>query len=467
MVGSAPPGAAVRPTRTARALALSAVFLVVGAFLTACGERRLGWAVVLWAPPPSTGGSVLSISDESEIQDVYLYTEADTVHELDRWRVRLFTDQEQAAAFAAAFSGLVNTFGYATRDELPVRQAADPGSPRLYRLREGEAVKIIAREDGPVTVGDYTNFWYQVLTHDGTEGFTFGEFLPLFDTDGDPQAEVDHMVSEDSGLERITGVAWRPQYYADMLARRRIDLTRLDDAYGFTIVPAGDTPSSEGAAVASVGADVADGAGGAAHIRLPELDLTFAYERIDRIGEGVFVLQGSGVRIRAESDWSIAVSFQHERRLQTQKFVALDAKVDDLIAAERERRNRIYESLRESGAALQSSAYGEVLLEPERRFRWSGFERLVPGVIPADAAGTGTITLRLHLARALRAEYSGALTMTFDRSGEAGPPASVDFVYARDDDGIRMVLAGEVDEEQLLVQGAAATPLVIYFRFAS
>ena len=179
------------------------------------------------------------------------------------------------------------------------------------------------------------------------------------------------------------------------------------------------------------------------------------------------MLQGSGVRIRAESDWSIAVSFQHERRLQTQKFVALDAKVDDLIAAERERRNRIYESLRESGAALQSSAYGEVLLEPERRFRWSGFERLVPGVIPADAAGTGTITLRLHLARALRAEYSGALTMAFDRSGEAGPPASVDFVYARDDEGIRMVLAGEVDEEQLLVQGAAATPLVIYFRFAS
>ena len=141
--------------------------------------------------------------------------------------------------------------------------------------------------------------------------------------------------------------------------------------------------------------------------------------------------------------------------------------MDDLIAAERERRDRIYESLRESGAALQSSAYGEVLLEPERRFRWSGFERLVPGVIPADAAGTGTIEFRLHLARALRAQYSGALTMAFDRGGGAGPPASVDFVYARENEGIRLVLAGDIDEEQLLVQGAAATPLVIYFRFAS
>ena len=129
------------------------------------------------------------------------------------------------------------------------------------------------------------------------------------------------------------------------------------------------------------------------------------------------------------------VSFQYEGRLQTQKFVVLDADVQDLIAAERERRDRIYEALRESGPTLRSSAYGEVLLEPSQRFRWSGFERLVPGVIPADAAGTGTVTLRLHLSRPLRAEYSGALTMAFDRGGEAAPPAAVTFVYARDEEG--------------------------------
>ena len=453
-------GLAARRTRTARALVLIALLPVIVALLTACEERRVGWGVVLWAPQPGIDGSVLSISGESELQDVYRYTDAETVREIARWRVRLFTDRQQAEAFASSYRDLVHTFGYAARNGLPIREAADARSALLYRLREGEAVKIIGRGEGPVTVGDYSNFWYRVLTADGTQGFTFGEFLLLFETGEDPQAAADRLLGEEAELERITGVAWRPQYYADMLLRRRIDLTRLNDTYGFTVEPGSRT-------VPTAGEVLPQGAGGLARMRLPELDLAFAFDRIDRIGEEVFVLHGSGVRIVSETEWSIMVSFQHEGRLQTRKFVVLDADVQDLIAAERERRDRIYEALRESGPTLRSSAYGEVLLEPSQRFRWSGFERLVPGVIPADAAGTGTVTLRLHLSRPLRAEYSGALTMAFDRGGEAAPPAAVTFVYARDEEGIRMALAGDVDEEQLLVLGTAAPPLVIYFRFAS
>ena len=459
MDGPAPPGMAARRTRTARALAPIALLAAIVALLTACQERRVGWGVVLWAPQEGIDGSVLSISGESDIQDVYRYTDAETVREIARWRVRLFTDRQQAEAFAVSYRDLVHTFGYAARNGLPIREAADARSALLYRLREGEAVKIIGRGEGPVTVGDYRNFWYQVLTADGTQGFTFGEFLLLFETGEDPQAAADRLLGEEAELERITGVAWRPQYYADMLLRRRIDLTRLNDTYGFTVEPGSRT-------VPTAGEVPPQGAGGLARMRLPELDLAFAFDRIDRIGEEVFVLHGSGVRIVSETEWSIMVSFQYEGRLQTQKFVVLDADVQDLIAAERERRDRIYEALRESGPTLRSSAYGEVLLEPSQRFRWSGFERLVPGVIPADAAGTGTVTLRLHLSRPLRAEYSGALTMAFDRGGEAAPPAAVTFVYARDEEGIRMALAGDVDEEQLLVLGTAAPPLVIYFRFA-
>ena len=461
MDGSAPSGMAAGHTRTARPFALIALLPAIVALLAACGERRVGWGVVLWGPQRGIDGSVLPISGESEIQDVYRYTDGEAVHELARWRVRLFSDRQHAEEFAAAYRDLTDTFGYAARNGLPIREAADARSAQLYRLREGEAVKIIGREERPSTVGDYTNFWYQVLSADGTLGFTFGEFLPLFETGEDPQAEADRLLGEEVQLDRITGVAWRPQYYADMLVRRRIDLTRLNDTYGFTI-------ESGGPAIPTAGEKILpQGAGGLARMRLPELDLAFAFDRIDRIGEQIFVLHGSGVRIVSESEWSIMVSFPHEGRLQTQKFVVLDADVEDLIAAERARRNRIYESLRERGPALRSSAYGEVLLEADRRFRWSGFERLVPGVIPPDAVGTGTVTLRLHLSRPLRAEYSGALTMAFDRGGEGGPQASVDFVYARDEEGIRMALAGDVDEEQLLVMGTAVPPLVIYFRFAS
>lgn len=464
-MGQAAPPEAVRRARTARRAAPIAV-LAVAAVFTACGDRRLGWGVVLWAPQPGIGGSVLSISDESDIRDVYRYAEADAAGELARWRVRLFADREQAAEFAAAFSGLVNTFGYAARNGLPVREAADAGARQLYRLREGEAVKIVARQAEPVTVGSFTNFWYQVLTTDGTQGFTFGEFLPLFDTEEDPQAEADRLSRKDSPWNRIAAAAWRPRYYADMLASGRVDLRRVTAGYGFTIQPSGQPPDQPSDQAASAGADPAAGAGGTARLRLPDADLTFAYDRVDRVGDDVFVLQGGGVRIVAENDRSIAVSFRYRDRPRTERFVVLDTPVEDLIAAEQARRDRIYDALRADGPALRSDAYGEVSLEPERRFRWSGFQRLVPGVVPADAPGTGAVELHLHLPAALRAEYSGVLTLAFDRGDRSRRPTRVTFLYARDDTGIRLVPAGGVDEERLLVTGAAAAPLVIYFRFA-
>lgn len=459
---AAPPAAAVRRARAARRVAPIAV-LAVAAVFTACGDRRLGWGVVLWAPQPGLGGSVLSISDESDLRDVYRYAQADEAGELARWRVRLFADREQAAAFAAAFSGLVDTFGYAARNGLPVREAADVGARQLYRLREGEAVKIVARQAETVTVGSYTNFWYQVLTADGTQGFTFGEFLPLFDTAGDPQAEADRLSRQDSPWDRIAAAAWRPRYYADMLASGRVDLRRVTADYGFTIQPA-DQPA--GQPPDDAGSDPAAGAGGAARLRLPDADLTFAYDRVDRVGDDVFVLQGGGVRIVAESDRAIAVSFRYRDRPRTERFVVIDTPVEDLIAAEQARRDRIYAALRAGGPALRSDAYGEVVLEPERRFRWSGFQRLVPDVVPADAPGTGAVELHLHLPAALRAEYAGVLTLAFDRGDRSGPPARVPFLYARDDAGLRLVPAGGVDDGRLLVTGAAAAPLVIYFRFA-
>lgn len=451
-----------RRARTAHRAAPIAVLAAAAAVLTACGDRRLGWGVVLWAPQPGIGGSVLSINDESDLRGVYRYAlsgpdGADVSGELARWRVRLFTDREQAADFAAAFSGLVDTFGYAARSGLPVRSAADAGAAQIYRLREGEAVKIVAREAEPAAVGPYTNFWYQVLTSDGTAGFTYGEFLPLFDTQGDPQAEADRLRRQDSPWDRIAAAAWRPRYYAGMLASGRVDLRRIDPAYGFAVDPDGQA-AADGAG--------ADGVGGTARVRLPDVDAAFAYRRVDRVGEGVFVLQGAGIRIAVETDRSIAVSFRDRGRQRTERFVMLATPVDDVIAAERARRDRIYDALRADGPALRSDAYGQLVLEPARRFRWSGFERLVPAVVPADAPGTGAVELHLHLPAALRADYAGALTLTFDRGDRSMPPAAVTFLYSRDDAGLRLAPAGGVDDDRLLVTGVAAAPLVIYFRFA-
>ena len=440
------------------------IVLVTGltlACLSSCVDRSVGWGVVLWTPEPSVidTGAVLAISSESEIQDVYRYADAETVREIDRWRVRLFLDRQQAEDFAEVFSGLINVYGYAARNGLPVREAADTISPRLYRLREGEVVKVIARSEFPIDVGAYTNHWFQVITADGTQGFTFGEFLPLFETYDNPQVEADRLRRYDPVLLRLINSEWRPQYYADMLASRRIDLTRMTQEYGLTVKPhrkdelesAGDISTFHSA--------------GTVRIQLPDLDLTFDYESIERIREGLYILQGTGVRIAVQSERRVAVSFQHDSRLQTEVFITLRAKVSDLISSERERREIIYDMLRERGPLLRSRAYGDLLLMPAWRFRWSGFQRLVPGVMPADASGTGTISLRLHPQPELRFEFPGVLTFELDRLEISSDLVSVSFLYRRDSEGIRLVLAGEIDEDLMQVQSAASTPLTIYFRY--
>lgn len=450
-----------RSYRAAHSLAVAAIVLFT-AFLSSCSERPVGWGVVLWTPRSDIDtGVVLSIVNESNIQDVYRYAEADTVRELERWRVRLFPDRQQADAFAAAFSALANTYGYAERSGLPVREAAETESLRLYRLREGEVVKVVGRSEMPVEVGAYTNHWYQVLTADGTQGFTFGEFLELFNTTGDPQEESDLLRRQDPVLARLIEAEWRPQYYLDMLASRRIDLTRMTEDYGLTINPRGTDESPVKESTPSL-----DSAG-SAHMLLPDLDLTFNYESIERINEGIYVLQGTGTRIAVQSERRVAVSFQHEGRLQTQVFVTLSTEVSDLISAEQARRELIYDALLESGPLLHSNAYGEILLMPARRFRWSGFQRLVPGVIPADASGAGTIALRLHPLPQLSLRFPGVLTLELDRVDSNGAIVSISFFYRLDEDGIRLVLAGEIDDDLLLVRSVAPTPLTIYFRFGS
>ena len=128
---------------------------------------------------------------------------------------------------------------------------------------------------------------------------------------------------------------------------------------------------------------------------------------------------------------------------------------EDLIAAERERRDRIYEALRESGP---HAAVERLRCE----YCWSRRSGSAGAASSGWSRASSPPTLRAPepspcgctcAASRCAPSTPGALTMAFDRGGEAAPPAAVTFVYARDEEGIRMALAGDVDEEQLLVPG--------------
>ena len=372
--------------------------------LVSCGERSVGTGVVLWSDGgPLATGALVDVVGESTIEDRYLVRVAsadrrqDPVPVAPRWRMRVFADPERAAAFAARYADFVDVYAYAARRGLPVRAQASATAGIVYKLREQEVIKVIKRGAEPERVGSFENYWYSVLTEDGTAGFTFGEFLPLFESTGDPRADAVRLHSADPGLERVLGTAWRPEEYLSMVRRRRFDLLRLRPEYGLF-------PDPEA---------------GVFRLVTAQREREFPYREVERVGADRYVLaeaggDGSPARFTVRGSGALAFSYVDEGRLITEVFVDLQADVEELIAAERARRERLFAALLGRGPLLRSGGYGTIELTEEGRFRWQGYEALVPRWVPAGLPGTGAVDFRYALGAPLRGSYDVAVTLLFD-----------------------------------------------------
>ena len=384
--------------------------------LVSCGERTVGTGVVLWSDGgPLATGALVDVVEESTIEDRYLVRAAsadrrqDPVPVAPRWRVRVFADPEQAAAFAARYADFVDVYAYAARRGLPVRAQASATAGIVYKLREQEVTKVLERGAEPEQVGSFENYWYRVLTEDGTEGFTFGEFLPLFESTGDPRADAVRLHTADPGLERVVGTAWRPEEYLSMVRRRRFDLLRLRPEYGLF-------PDPEA---------------GVFRLVTAQREREFPYRQIERVGDDRYVLAeaggaGSPARFIVRGNGTLAFSYVDEGRLITEVFVDLQADVEELIAAERARRERLFANLLRRGPLLRSGGYGTIELTAEGRFRWQGYAALVPRWVPDGLPGTGVVDFRYALGAPLRGSYDVAVTLLFDgpESAAGADPAA-------------------------------------------
>lgn len=387
--------------------AAGATGALIALVLASCGRAPLGTGVVLWNDvAPMVTGVMVEVMEESTIEDHYLVREpgADRHREpvpIERWRVHMFADREEAAAFAARYADFTDRYGYAARRGLPVRAEASATADIVYKFREQEVVKVLDRGAEPKQVGVFENYWYHVLTEDGTIGYTFGEFLPLFDSTGDPYADAARLLAHDPILEEALATVWRPESYRIMQRQRRYDLQRFRDEYGLF-------PDPE----AQIFRLVTDN-------RVRE----FPYRTIARVGDDRYVLQaatGDGsVRFAVRSGGRLALSYVDEGRQVTEVYVDFPYDVAELIAAERERRDRLYADLLHRGSPLRSGGYGTIELTEGRRFRWRGFAALVPGLLPAGLPGTGVVDFRYALGAPLAGSYDGAVTLLFNAAAAA------------------------------------------------
>ena len=391
---------------------------VLALLVAACGPTPLGHGVVLWSDGGALpAGAVILVLEESTIENRYMVRPgaaergAEPVP-LARWRVRVFPEPEQAAAFAARYAPFAASYGYAARNGLPVRGAASATADIVYKLRAGEVTKVLQRSAQPEQVGVYENYWYEVLAADGTAGYTFGEFLPVFESRGDPQAEAARLQAEDATLEHLLATVWRPDEFRAMVVTGRYDLNRFRAEYGLFPDPAGQV------------------------LRLVTAAGTreFAYESIERVGDGRYVLlledTVNRLRLTLQSATRLAVTYADGARTVTRIFAALRSDVSELIAAERERRDQRYAKLLARGAVWRSTGYGAIELDAERGYRWRGFQALVPGLVPAGLPGSGRLDFRYAPGEELAGRYDAVITFLFAppaaRPAQAAAPGAAD-----------------------------------------
>jgi hypothetical protein len=503
---------------TRRHLGLVAL-LALAASLGSCSSR-LGWGVVLWtaAEGPIPAGSIVPVYIKSNIQKVYVVgvpaakgKEKGRKLELPFWQVELYPTRGKAAARVKAMGGNVSLYMVAARDGLPLRDKPANTAKRVFRLREGQSVKILEKAEGDeVNTGGQAlaGAWYLVLADDGTTGYAFSYAFRLYDESKEgPPVLASAKAALSGRVDLVFSRSWRPEYFQEMLDDNRIDLDYFSLRYGIFV----------------------DAIRRQIRLELPAASQVFNYTGISE-AKGLYVFEGTPLKIKIESDtrmvcsWTGPVSYGSEDRTDdvaaqadaasqadaatqadavaaaaataaatatqadetsaavsegagrfgsggSEAFVVLAADPTESIRHEELRQRKLLADFIDvvgsdwappSGSSAGAAEAGRLSLTKNGRFTWSGRGAAAAALIPAGAGDGGEVAMRLFLDPALRPAWDGAVSFLFDQASDDAPRQKwVDFLYRRGPTGL--VLAPAVPPSGLLVQAAVAAvePLVL------
>jgi hypothetical protein len=429
-------------------VALPALAAVALALLSSCGPRAAGWGVVLWGsagPDDPSGvpaaGSVVAVIGRSEIEGTCLLAAQGRKGgvEVPAARVRVFGKKAEASAFAAGFAQYAAAWAFSQKQDpppLPIREEAKPDAKTVYKLKPGQLMKVVGRSAEKQAIKPYTDYWYEVVTEDGFGGWVFGHFLKVFAAEGDPGQEALRLQSQDETLDRILGTTWRPDYFREMVAKGRFDLTVFREDVGLFPSPSENLMK----------------------LVLPLSTFEFRYTGIEKLGAASYVFTGSDLRITVLDEERITLNYRIKDQPVSGLYAVMSDDVAEVAAREVERRAGVLAQFTRAGSTLSSSAYGTIRISPDGRFAWQGFEKLVPEVIGSAARGGGRIDFPLHLSKGLAQGWDGALTLIFDEDGQ-----EVNFLYKAAPGGVRLSSLARDSVKDLEVVSAGFAPVVVFF----
>jgi len=432
-------------------------FSFIAAHFTACSSRE-GWGVLLWATedPPVLSGTVLPVYIRSNIDKVWILGlpggssvgGADRV-EVPFSRFEFVGSKSKAQKRADALFPYARTYAENIQNGLPVRDNPDNNARRVYRLRTGEIVKILSIADGVPAIGatgePLPGDWYRVLTEDGSTGFCFSYRLKLFEhNDGPLAASVpadtgDHV--SDPDLDMVLSETWYPESYSVMIESERIDFEELSKRRRFD--PGQDT--------------------GIARVFTSDVDRSFTYNGIRPDGTRAWRFEGTSLYMQLRSDSLLAVQYiERSGSLRNLLFVSLPIDMDELLTQENARRALLFNAIYSRGPVFTSSNFGTVAFGENGSFTWTGYDLLVPHLIPESANGRGTIAMDIFLDPEFETLYMGAFTMRFTGNNRR-EVAVLRCMYSIDDQGFRIEVVPESSIEEVTVTSRAVSPMIIYF----
>jgi hypothetical protein len=206
---------------------------------------------------------------------------------------------------------------------------------------------------------------------------------------------------------------------------------------------------------------------------LPQYSLEFHYTGIQKLGESTYVFTGSDLRIMVVDDRLISIDYHYKDQRVAGLYTLMQGEVTDLITAEQKRRQDIFDSIVARGTTLNSSAYGTITLSEGMRFSWTGYQKLVPSLLAADAGGKGKVDFPLHAAKSLAGDYDGVITLIFEHGGDsssAAPTApksttgyAISFLYKAASGGLRFTSLDSDSISNLVVTHDGMSSVVIFF----
>jgi hypothetical protein len=367
--------------------------------------------------------------------------------EIPLWQLELAGGKWAAQKRAGAYAEYALTYAETLQDGLPVREAPDNTARRVYRLRIGQIIKILSREEGNPAISTtgvpLPGEWYRVLTEDGIQGYCFSYRLKLFEHGPDARKVTPAAVEEepeDPALELVLSKTWSPDWYGTMTASGRIDLEDLAKQWRF-----------------SPGHDL-----GLAHLYFPGIDRTFSYTSIRSMGNQNWHFEGAPLEITLRSDSSLELRYDESGGAQKiLRLVSLPADVDDLVVQETERRKALFLNLYDRGPVFYSANYGTLSFLEDGQFTWTDYYLLNSRIIPPAVLGSGAVSMGLYLDPSLEDRYDGAFSLLF--RGIGNPGAVVHFMYTLDEQGFRIEYVPPENLDGVTIIRRGTAPLVIYF----